>query len=41
LTGDKEWGVDMKLRFMRAYYAIAVFAMMILVHGAGAKLRIR
>jgi len=40
LTGDNaKGGSDVKLRFMRAFYAVSLFAMAIAVHGAAVKFR--
>jgi hypothetical protein len=40
VTGDNaKGGSDMKLRFMRAFYAVSLFAMAIAVHGAAVKFR--
>jgi hypothetical protein len=40
VTGDNtKGGSDVKLRFMRAFYAVSLFAMAIAVHGAAVKFR--
>jgi hypothetical protein len=38
-TGDNTRGSDVKLKFMRAFYAVSLFAMAIAVHGAAAKFK--